>query len=311
MDFVPLRIKTVQPDTELSFDLYIYYKDHYLCYAERGNALTTAKLEKLINQDMADFYVPEEQVDNVTLFLDETLNEAVYGEGKSLEERVDVVSEVAAQSIERMNEEASHKNYDMTQKAASSLRTVIKNNHNALKKLFGQKTKESDLIINHSINVCALATRLGEHLRFKEDEIDDLATAALLHDIGLTKLKVEDLPLFEKDATAHTPDERLRYSQHIKLSQNFLNGKDFISKRVEDLVNHHEEDLTGLGPLKVRKLTPLQECLSLCNAFDKRLIVKKESPKEAYKVFQLDYIGRYNLELIQRFEAVLVEEGLL
>lgn len=311
MDYVPLRIKTVKPNEELTFDLYIYYKDHYLCYAEKGNILSPDKLEKLIHQKMADFFIPKDQIDNVTTFLDKALNEALCGENISTEERVDTVSEIAANTIERMGEEPNETNYKLTQRAAYGLRAVIKENPQALKKLFGKKSDESDHIINHSINVCGFATRLAEHLKFKDDEINNIATAALMHDIGLTQMPVEDLELFEKEFIDMSPSEKLRYGKHPRSSKDLLSGKEFISKEVEDLIVNHEEDLTGEGPMKMSKLTPAQECLSLCNAFDKRLYSKKETPAEAYKVFQLDYIGRYNLELIQRLENVLKDEGLL
>jgi HD-GYP domain-containing protein (c-di-GMP phosphodiesterase class II) len=311
MNFVPLRITTVTADKDLTFDLYIYFKEHYLCYAPKGSIIDEEKLEKLIHQNYADFFIPKDQVDNVTVFMDKALEEAIYSEGLSKEERLDVIEGVAATSIEHMSENPTQENYTMTQKAASGLRQVIRSNPHALKRLFGEKSKESDLIIKHSMNVCALATRLAEHLRLPEDEIEDLATAALIHDIGITKLPKEDIELFEKNSIDYTPDERLRYGQHTKYSAQVLADKPFISKRVEELITYHEEDLNGMGPYKLTKLTPAQECLSLCNAFDKVLIATKQSPEEIYKMFQLDYIGRYELELIQRFELVLKEEGLL
>ena len=311
MDFVPLRITTVKSETELTFDLYIYFKEHYLCYASKGKSLTQDKLEKLIKQEVADFFIPANQVDNVTVFMDKTLNEALYSEGLKDEERESIVEGIAASSIEHMSESPTEENYNMTKKAASGLRSVIRKNPNALKRLFGNKGRESELIIKHSLNVCALATRLAEHLKIPDEEIEDLATAALIHDIGLTKLPQADLALFEKDQDVLAPDERLRYGQHTKISMEILSDKPFISKRVEDLIVNHEEDLRGMGPQKIKKLTPVQECLSLCNAFDKRLVATNETPAEAYKAFQLDYIGRYNLELIQRFELVLKEEGMI
>lgn len=311
MKYVPLRITTVKANSSLKFDLYIYFKEHYLCYAEKGVAIDEEKLEKLVKQEVADFFVPADQIDNVNVFMDETLTIAIANKDLSVEEKVDIVEGVAASSIEHMQENPTQKNYGMTRRAASGLRQVIKENPQALKRLFGEKAKESDLIIKHSMNVCALATRLAEHLRIPDEEIEDLATASLIHDIGLTQLNYDDLKLFEKDKDDLEPPERLNYGQHAKISAQILSEKPFISKRVEELVLNHEEDLLGNGPYKVRKLTTAQECLSLCNAFDKRLITTKETPKDAYKKFQVDYIGRYNLELIQRFEMVLKEEGLI
>jgi HD-GYP domain-containing protein (c-di-GMP phosphodiesterase class II) len=311
MNFVPLRITTVKANTDLTFDLYIYFKEHYLNYAPKGTVIDEEKLQKLVTQDIADFFIPKDQVDNVTIFMDKALNEAVYSEGLSTEERMDVVEGVAASSLQHMSDNPTQENYSMTQKAASGLRHVIRNNPNALKRLFGEKGKESDLIIKHSLNVCALATRLAEHLRLPDDEIEDLATAALIHDIGITKLPPEDIKLFEKNSDELTPEEKLRYWQHTKYSAQVLADKPFISKRVEELIAYHEEDLNGLGPQKIVKLTPAQECLSLCNSFDKMMVVTSKTPSEIYQMFKLDYIGRYNLELIQRFEMVLKEEELI
>ncbi len=311
MDFVPLRITTVKAEQSLTFDLYIYFKDQYLCYASKGKTLSDDKLQKLINQKVAAFYIPSKQVDNVTIFLDKALEEAVYSEGIGMEDRVDLVEGVAATSIEHMSDNPTEENFSMTKKAATGLREVIRKNPHALKRLFGKKGHESDLIIKHSLNVCALATRLAEHLKLPEDVIEDLATAALIHDIGLTKLPEEDIECFEKDKDVLTPDEKLRYGQHTKISAEILSEKPFITKRIEELILYHEEDLSGMGPQKMSKLSPEQECLSLCNAFDKRLVSTNQSPSEIYQSFQIDYIGRYNLELIQRFELVLKEEGLL
>ncbi len=311
MDFVPLRITTVKAEQSLTFDLYIYFKDQYLCYASKGNTLSDDKLQKLINQKVAAFFIPSKQVDNVPIFLDNALKEAVYSEGIGMEDRVDLVEGVAATSIEHMSDNPTEENFSMTRKAATGLREVIRKNPHALKRLFGKKGHESDLIIKHSLNVCALATRLAEHLKLPEDVIEDLATAALIHDIGLTKLPEEDIECFEKDKDVLTPDEKLRYGQHTKISAEILSEKPFITKRIEELILYHEEDLSGMGPQKMIKLSPEQECLSLCNAFDKRLVSTNQSPSEIYQSFQIDYIGRYNLELIQRFELVLKEEGLL
>jgi response regulator RpfG family c-di-GMP phosphodiesterase len=243
--------------------------------------------------------------------MDEVLKEAIFKEGLSTDDRVDAVEGVAATSALHMNENPTENNYKMTQKAALGLRQVIKSNPNALKRLFGKKAKESEQIISHSLNVCGLVTKLAEKLKFKEDEIDDLATAALIHDIGMTKLPKEHVLLFAQKKEGFTPEQRLKYGSHTKVSASLLEDKPYIGKRVEDLIINHEENLQGTGPLKLKKLTPMQECLCLVNAFDKRVFTHSEEPSEAYKSFQLDNIGLYNLELIQKFGEVLKEEGLL
>lgn len=311
MEYVPLRISTVGANSELTFDLYIFFKDQYLCYVPKGKSIDEEKLEKLIHQSITDFYIPKDQIDNVNVYLDQAIQMALCKEGISSEESIDLMEGVASTAVEQMQSEPNEKSYSMTQKAAKGLRELMTQNPSALKILFGKKSKEADQIINHCINVCTLATKLAEHIKLPSDEIDELATAALIHDIGLPHLKRETLELFSKDREEMKNEERFEYFKHTKISSQLLSSKPFISKQVEELIEFHEENLQGTGPFKKTKLTPLQECLNLVNTYDKRVFTKKETPAEAFKAFQIDYIGMFNLELIKRFELVLKEEGLL
>jgi HD superfamily phosphodiesterase len=73
--------------------------------------------------------------------------------------------------------------FSMTQSSAKGLRRLILENPDTLKKIFGKKNKDSELRIKHSLNVCALSVKLASALRHKNDDLDDLGTAALIHDL--------------------------------------------------------------------------------------------------------------------------------
>jgi len=314
MEFIPLKITTVKADTALTFDLYIYFKEHYLCYTPKGETIDEEKLEKLVHQKITDFFIPGDQIDNVTVFLNEAINMALCKDGisnLSEEESVTVMEGVASTAVEQMQQNPTEKSYSMTKNAAKGLRELITKNPKALKRLFGQKSKEADLIINHCISVCGLATKLAEHIRLPDSDIDELATAALIHDIGLTHTAPEIATLFNHDMAELSGEQKYEYFKHTKASSELLSSKPFISAKVEELIQYHEENLQGTGPYKLTKLSPLQECLNLVNAFDKRILTKNEPAAQAFKAFQIDWIGMYNLELIKRFESVLKEEGLL
>ncbi len=311
MEFIPLKITTVKANAQLTFDLYILFKDQYLCYTSQGDSIDEEKLIKLVNQEIADFYIPKGQMDNVTAYLNQTIEMALSSENSDIEEKVNLIEGVASTAITQMQQEPNEKSYSITQKAAKGLRHLIKDNPSALKRLFGKKSKEADLIINHCINVCGLATKLAEYIRLPDSDIDDLATAALIHDIGLTQTPPDIVNLFAQDFDQLDNESKYEYYKHTKLSTQLLSAKTFLSPQVESLIQNHEENLQGSGPYKLTKLSPLQECLNLTNAYDKRVISKGETPAQAYKAFQIDNIGIFNLELIKRFESVLKEEGLL
>ena len=312
MAYLPLRITTVPAETDLTFDLYIFFKERYLCYSKKGNQLTNEKLDKLISQDFASFFIPEDQVDNYHLFIDESLNEVCVNKEMPVDQKMNLVEGIAGTALDAMESEGpTEKNFRMSNKAANSLRAVITQNPEALKQMFGKKGRDADVIINHSLEVCGLASKLAIACKLKEDELEDLATAALIHDIGLAKMPEDIRQLFFKTKSDVEPKDYLSYGSHAKDSAKLLSEKPYVNKRVEDLILNHEENLQGTGPNKNKTLTKSQEILSLVNAYDKRLIIKNESPKEAIGAFQIDEIGNYSLDLINKFKEVLKKEGLL
>ena len=209
MDFTPLRITTVKPERSLTFDLYIFFKEQYLCYAKKGSKLSQDKYNKLKDQQIAKFFITEEDEVNYQTYLDSLLMETIANANIHVNEKVSMVEGAASSAVERMqNNPANESAYRMTETAAKGLREVIKNNPEALKKIFGKKVEKNDDLIKHSLNVCALAVKIAENCRCSDAELDDLGTAALIHDIALPQLNKNDLQLFYKPKKLLTNDDK-------------------------------------------------------------------------------------------------------
>ncbi|MBC7428356.1 MAG: HD domain-containing protein [Bacteriovorax sp.] len=311
MDYTPLRISTVKPLRKLTFNLYIHFKDHYLCYAKNGEQLSEEKFQKLKSQKIAKFYITEEDEVNYQKFLDSLLEETLSNPKTPLEEKVNMAEGAASSAVERMITNPTESAFRATEKAAKSLRQVITNNPDALKKIFGKKAEKNEEIIKHSLNVCALSVKLAEVRRCTEQEMDDLGTAALIHDIGLTTLHKDDMALFAKPKKAFTNDDKRVYYLHCKDAANVLKEKPFVTPAILELVINHEEVQTGLGPNKKKKLSQLEEILSMVNNYDKRIFTNKTSPNQTLKDMMIDELGNYELNLLNDFKKVLQKEGLL
>lgn len=312
MGYTPLRISTVKPGRELPFDLYIFFKETYLCYTNRGAAIEDEKYLKLKKQKIAKFYITEKDEPNYQRFLDQLLNETMNSPTATTDEKVNLVEGACGTAVERMQKDPeSESSYRMTQNAAKSLRQVIANNPDALKKIFGKKASDADLIIKHSLNVSALATKLAEKCRLEDKEVDDIATAALIHDVGIAKLEKSEQDLFKKDKKLYSNDDKRLYNFHVKDAISVLKDKPWVTKSIIDLVINHEEVLSGHGPNKKSKLSKAEEILSLVNNYDKRLITSDKGPKAVIKDMTIDEVGNYSLELINKFKEVLEAEGLL
>jgi len=312
MDFTPLRITTVKPQRSLTFDLYIFFKEQYLCYAKRGTTLTEDKYQKLKLQKIAKFFITESDEANYQKFLDQLLSETLSNPNVNVEEKVVMVEGAASSAVERMQKNpGSESAYRATENAARSLRDVIKNNPDALKKIFGKKVEKNEDVIKHSLNVCALSVKIAENCRCSEEDMDDLGTAALIHDIAIPQLNKNDLPLFYKPKKLLTNDDKRVYFLHCKDALTLLQDKPYVNKNILELVTNHEETLSGSGPNKKKKLTKLEEILSMVNNYDKRIITNKTSPMQTLKDMMIDEIGNYSLEMLNELKKVLQTEGLL
>jgi HD-GYP domain-containing protein (c-di-GMP phosphodiesterase class II) len=199
----------------------------------------------------------------------------------------------------------------MTNKAAKSLRQVVEQNPEALKKIFGKKASEADLIIKHSLNVSALSLKLGQKMKLNELQLDNLATAGLIHDVGITRLNKQDQELFKKEKDKYTGDDKRIYGLHVKDAVAALKDKPWVNEEVMELVVNHEEVLSGLGPNKKKNLSPSEMILSLVNTYDKYVLTKECSPNDAIKDITINELGNYELDLINKFKEVLKSEGLL
>ena len=226
MDYTPLRISTVKPLRDLTFDLYIHFKNQYLCYAKRGEKLSEDKFQKLKVQKIAKFFITEEDENNYQAFLDLLLSETLTNPNTDVDEKVNIVEGAACSALERMQKNPNESAYRATEKAAKSLRQVITSNPDALKKIFGKKVDKNEEIIKHSLNVCALSVKLAEVKKCSEQEMDDIGTAALIHDIGLTSMHKDDIQLFYKPKKLLNNDDKRK-----KLEENLFTKTQMRSSR--------------------------------------------------------------------------------
>lgn len=311
MEFTPIRISTIIPKKALSFELYIFFKEQFLKYIEVGRQLEEDHLDKLKRQKIARFYIRDSDEVNYQSFLDEILNVTIDDPKVNLDDKINFAEGTASSAIEDMHKDpSSQSSYKNTQRAAKTLRKLISDNPNSLKNFYGRKAASNETLMKHCTNVSALATSMAKLHEIDEEEQNIIAIAGLLHDIGLSKFSEPEQALFMKSPKTFTPDEKKIYYQHPALGVELLKKNPYIDASVLDLILNHEEKISGEGyPEHKTKLTLSQEIISLCNTYDKRVSAFGMTPKEALKVVQVDELGNYNLELINKFKKHLKDEN--
>lgn len=313
MDYTPIRISTIKPNKLVNFDLYIFFKEQYLKYRENGFKLEDMHLEKLKKQQIARFYITQEDEIKYQSFLDELLDEALMSGDVPLDEKVNLTEGTASTAIDQMGKyPASPSAYKMTQKAAKNLRLLVVENPTALKQIFQTRATDAEIIVRHCLSVSALCARMGLLYNMEEEDLDNLGIAALLHDIAIAHEDPNEIALFMKGENQLSGSENNLYKNHPNRAIEILEKNEFVNKKILDLIVSHEERLQGAGyPNKKTKLTLQEEILSLVNCFDKKVTVYGEAPKAALKKIQVDELGNFSQELINKFKQILKDDGLL
>lgn len=138
----------------------------------------------------------------------------------------------------------------------------------------------------HALNTAILATSMGYKLGYDEDLIERLAQAALLHDIGVTRLPKE---IVEK-ATLSQQDNKI-YATHTQLGYKILKYEMGLPEEICLVALEHHENNDGSGyPFKLsgEQISPLTRIVGLCSFFDdltsNRTTYKIKNTKEALRI---------------------------
>lgn len=231
---------------------------------------------------------------------------------QKMQRQIEVLNSVAKTSVDIVNkilqDPDSLPAYQVVQKAARGLRDCVQKGPQFFQKLFLFKDSSVQPLIDHSKNVALIALQLGTMNRIDRDGLDDLATAALLHDIGHVKKSddgaEESHDIFGMAIDDMSPTEKENYLKHVEHSFELVADKPFIKKPILDLIECHEERLSGSGPRGISQLDLSQQILALANCFEKKMRVRDLSPKEAIQDLAINEIGNFDLKLIDDLKKI-------
>lgn len=145
---------------------------------------------------------------------------------------------------------------------------------------------------SHSLHVGILANKFGRWLHLGENRLCNLTTAALLHDIGKTKIKEELLT----KAESLTTKEYEEVKKHSQYGYELLKKSNRFSKNIVAGVLTHHESYDGKGyplGLKAKKIPLFGRIIAICDTFDAvttdRPYQKSISPFGAIKILENDF----------------------
>lgn len=183
--------------------------------------------------------------------------------------------------------------------------------------------KESDnYTFDHSLRVSILATMIGKWLGYNNDQLSDLAQAALLFDIG--KLKIPDFILNKPNKTKDEEFDIVK--KHAQFGYSILLKTPGVTNNIKYSALQHHERIDGSGyPLRLRsgQIHEFAKIIMVCDIFDamtnKKPYKDKASPFEAAEYLhwnsgktldsKIVYIFLKNLSVFYTGKEVLLNTG--
>ncbi len=139
----------------------------------------------------------------------------------------------------------------------------------------------------HSLNVSIYALCLGAELGLLDDELTSLGRAALLHDLGKSKIEYE---LVNKGGEL-TNDEFQEIKMHPLFGYDIAINIGIDNQEILDGIRHHHEKLDGRGypdGLEAYEITLFPRIIGICDVFDALTTKRSYKPSmTSYKALQL------------------------
>ena len=301
--FYPIRLNTLRADDIVTFDVYIKVGERFIHYIRLSDPLEEARILSLKGKGVRKLFITNHSEQLYLDYLEKGLL-SLSSSAVSLDKKAALAHDTlvtAAENAERTLE--TEAGFNNQRKQMNSIAEFLSSDSKALKEVLQNAGLSVDTN-GHAATVSGLALGIGARMGLTKEDLFELGTAALLHDIGKARLKFDPM----KSTTTMTPEELRAYKNHPQDGADMLAGKPYISPRILGLISAHEERGNGRGYPEKKDLSKLPmpyQILSLTNQFDHFCIEKKIAPIAAIDPFFEAFNRDYSDDLISMLATVL------
>lgn len=285
---VPIPVSLLKEGMVIHSDI---YRSGQLLLS-KGQILSQKVIDQLLSRDITEIYVTKEQSDEIIKNLspnsveedEETSNDRIFSKiMQNLYEKVELKPAVPKELIDKTNESVND-TYTKLWAGQEPELEPLRNNVNEMIEFLLSKTNAApkldqlcgldEYTFVHSTNVCIILTVTLLEL-FPKSAIKEIAFAALLHDIGKTKIPLEII-----NKTESLTDEELKiFKKHPVEGVMILKDLNFkISENSLKVILEHHERYDGLGypyGKKDKEISMQSYIAGVCDVYDELTTKRK------------------------------------
>lgn len=192
---------------------------------------------------------------------------------------------------------------DSVKGAATGLIDSVFRNQDALACMTRMRVKDQYLM-EHSINVAIIITIFAKHLKLDQDVIQELATGAMLMDLGM--IGISSTILNKKGKL--TDAERATVEQHVNMGHKVLSKAQGLSPLSLEIIQDHHENVDGSGYPNGKtaeqlsmygKMAKIVDCYDAITA--DRSYQGAKTPVSAFKILRSESGTTFDQDLVNEF----------
>ncbi len=300
---IRLNIDSLKIGDILVFDIFIKRKNNYVVIIEAGAVLSQNLYTKLQKQDL--LYISKKDENKQELSY-KTLYTYIKHNKNDLKKSLDFLYDINNQLFtEFLNSKEDLINLASLGEILKSIIFLVKDNQSYLKETIPHFSDNYELAY-HSLHVSIYSISLGHFVHLNNEELLQLGTAGILHDLGYKKLNES---IHNKDSKLSI-EETEAIQQHSKYSSNIAKKNYIHDPYILDGILHHHEcyDATGYPDhLGGKEISIFASIISISEVFDaltnNRSYRKKYSTFDALKIMMKEesMVNKFNQKYLTTF----------
>lgn len=275
-------------------DVPLFYQTEegeFVLYKQKGEAFDKIRLAE---EKLPAVFIASEDRDSAVSELQQVLNADLSR--KIAEKGVNSVKEALCTIVEEALAGPVDKSMDALPETIEILFSGSSGNAEFLESLT-KISNNSKIMIEHSVNVSALAMAYGIYHNMSDSTVKLLGLASLLHDVGTSQI---DRRIIETDQRLSDEDFKL-YKSHTAKGHDIIKLNTDFDPIVERVALEHHETIDGRGyPRGIADILPESQIIGLIDSYEPLVHHEKKSrparkPFDALQVIKKEVLeGRYD-----------------
>jgi putative nucleotidyltransferase with HDIG domain len=300
--------RLITEGSQISFNLFLTNetKSAMSLFLQSDTAVDGNAKVKL--REIETLYVSEEDEELYNMYVAHHLQSVAKSNDIPTEEKAQLVYAKAAEVIDAMfKNPESLENVKNAQPVVNSFIEIILHDQSAVESLM-KITAHDYYTHTHSINVSIYTLSLGSFLGIDGKDLETLGMAAILHDLGKSKI---DYEIINKNGKL-TDDEFAQMKKHPALGHEIALKLGISDERILSGIRHHHEKMEGGGypdNLKGDRISQFARIIGTCDVFDalstKRSYKDPMSSFESLLLMKQQMVGHLDMGMVDAFIKML------